>query len=692
MSYFNQILDGNIPINVIESIQGFQNSNQEYMLTNDIEHYKLNETITDDLGKYIVNNHEIMSSPYSAYITASLENNRQKVGVGLMNILKISTTEALMNSKTNLIKISKMSDKLSKQDSKLISDTVKKVSNDLSQSIVNIINGLSMDTYMKELLIHIIHLTGITGKNEQTIESSRKQIIMIMELHHQFKTHKSIDILTSLKIKLTPGNLKNCNHELSESCVFDDTFLFKFASGLMTTIEHILSSIMNAAKYDRICEFYAFSVELSNQLANFNANDNANDNDNDHDHDNHNDNDNDNPKTNVIEHFSKTRTLNKSTYNYIEQINKNIDQNKVIEGMSKIINKSINNVVNKNSTELLRIIALSNTMNITGATGASFSFNNIDQSVNVDSKIESIFVQNTSLKIQNDISNEIENNIDIATKQYTENIRQTYKSTTDNSEKNSNQSGLYDMFDVIGLAKDTVTAIGKIGSRPKKNIEYTENIENVQKKLIEDFNLDQSFKYNNVNDVSTIFENLLKSESISKCVVQSKILNTVNLSDIKVDGPINIENVKQIAIVTDVMNCIFTQTVLYDISNKLVNNFDNLIKVMIENIDKKLTNDTIIDVKNTTIAVDKTAKGILQGVGGIYKGMGQGVGSAVKGTGQGVGSATKGSGQGIGAIFNSLNGPLGIILIVCILGGFMYFMINDDYNSGGITFVNARSP
>lgn len=403
MSYFNQILGGNIPITVIQSIEGFQ---QDYMLNKEFKHYQIIEGMSNDLGNYPVNGHKLMSSPYSEYVTASLEMDRQKVGSGLMGILKIATNEALTISKDNLIKILKMDYKLSEQDSKLINDTVNKISFDLAQSIINIINKLSMNKPMKDLLINAMHLTGVTSKNKQEMDAFKKEIIMIMELHHNFKTYKNIDVVSSLKLKITPENLKKCGAELVRDCIFDDEFLFKFTTTLMTVLEHVLGSIMNASKNDKVCEFYAFSVELANQLSNAT-----------------------NIKTKGVENFvdagNSTKLGDSSKIKDLKEINRTMDQSKAIKGMASMISNVINDVASKNSADLVRTIAASNKLIISGAKGSSFSFKNISQTAKVDTKIEAEFVQKITTKIQNEIANKIKDNIDTATKQFDKDVKKT---------------------------------------------------------------------------------------------------------------------------------------------------------------------------------------------------------------------------------------------------------------------------
>ena len=667
MSYFNQILGGNIPITVIQSIEGFQ---QDYMLNKELAHYQLNEGMANDLGNYPVNGRKIMSSPYGAYVAASLEMDRQKVGTGLIHILKSASTEALMISRDNLIKISKMGEKLSEQDSKLVADTVKKVSVDLAQSIVKIINGLSMDKTMKELLVHTMHLTGVTSKNKQEMEASRKQIVMIMELHHHFKTRKEIDVLTSLKLKLTPENLKKCNAELARGCIFDDEFLFKFATALMTSLEHVLGSIMNAAKYDKVCEFYAFSVELANQLSK------AAD-----------------IKPKVVENFldagNSTKLTDSTKIKDLKEINKNIDQSKVIKGMSKMLSDVVNDVVSKNSAELMRTIAVSNKIAISGAKGASFSFKKITQSVQMETKVEADFAQKVTTKIQNEIANKIKDNIDSATKQFDKDVK---KSVVD--EKSGTTIGGV-IGDVVGalasVGNKALDTVGKVLSLSAGNSMEQTTTKDISQEMKDTFNLNQSFKYEKNDEAKNAISNVLKAENLSKCAADSKMANEIDLGKIDVSGPIEISEVKQEAIVKDIMKCAFNQEIMNEIASKVVNDYDKLIKAMIENVNDKLTDEQKTAVQGDIYAIGTAGAAVLEGAGKAIESTGkaakdlgeglstaaQGAGKGIESVGKGISTAAEGVGAGIGNVLGSLTAPLivGAVILALILIGYVMFKV-----------------
>lgn len=681
MSYFNQILGGNIPITVIQSIEGFQ---QDYMLNKELVRYQLNEGMANDLGNYPVDGNKVMSSPYGAYVAASLEMDRQKVGTGLLSILKSASTEALMISRDNLIKISNLEEKLSEQDSKLVADTVKKVSADLAQSIVKMINGLSMDKTMKELLVHTMHLTGVTSKNKQEMEVSRKQIVMIMELPHNFKTRREIDVLTSLKLKLTPENLKKCGPELAYECILDDEFLYKFATGLMTSLEHVLGSVMNSVKYDKVCEFYAFSVELANQLSKAV-----------------------NIKPQLKETFldagNSTKLSDSTIIKDLKEINKNIDQSKVMKGMSKIISDVVNDVVSKNSTDLMRTIAVSNKIAISGAKGGSFSMKNITQSIKAETSVQADFAQKVSTKIQNEIANKIKDNIDSATKQFD---KDTKKSVTD--EKLGTTIGGM-VGDVVGalasVGNKAFDTVGKVLTLSVGNSMEQTTSKDISQEMKDTFNLNQSFNYEKNDEAKTAISNVLKTENLSKCAADSKLANEIDLGKIDVSGPIEISEVNQEAVVKDVMKCAFNQEVINDIASKVVNDFDKLIKAMIENVNDKLTDELKTKVQGDIYAIGTAGVAVLEGAGKAIESTGKGIstvaeglGKGIESVGKGVSTAAEGVGAGIGSILSGLTAPLivGAVILALLLIGYVMFKVlgapslNDEGVPGASEAIGSK--
>lgn len=621
MSYFDQILDGSVPINVI---QAMESNPQNYMLNKDFKHYKLHENNND------IDEHILTNSSYSAYVKSSLEMDRTKVGSGLMNILKSALADAFRINNNNL--------KLAESGNEISTKDANKFASDFGNSIINSISNLSMDNKMKDLLTHTLHITGVTNKSNEDIEDSRKHVSILMELPQNFKTHKELDIVTILMSKLSHDNLKKCSNNLSSECVFDNDFLVKLTAALMNSMEHVLGLIMNEVKHDKVCEFYAFSVELANQLSNVSNK----------------------PKTveTLIDAGNSTKLSDSTKIKDLKEINKKIDQSKVIKGTAKMISDVVNDVVSKNSADLMRSIAVSNKITLSGGKGTSFNFSNIKQSGAIDTKVKSEFVQKVTTKIQNEIANKIKDNIDSATKQFDKDVK---KSVID-EKKGTNLS---ELVSTVGEAwGKTMETVGKVLSNEFGNSMEQTTSKDISQEMKDTFDLNQSFKYEKNDDAKNAISNVLKVENLSKCAADSKLANEVELSNIDVTGPININNVNQEAIVKDVMECAFNQEVVNDIATKVVNDFDKLIKAMIENVNDKLTDEQKTAVQGDIYAVGTAGSAILESAG-----------NAIEKTGSGIGKAAEGVGSGIAKALMGLVAPLivGAVVIVLLIIGYIMF-------------------
>ena len=162
---------------------------------------------------------------------------------------------------------------------------------------------------------------------------------------------------------------------------------------------------------------------------------------------------------------------------------------------------------------------------------------------------------------------------------------------------------------------------------------------------------------------------------------------------------------KQEAVIKSVMKCLFNQSVLNDISNKIVNSQEKLVKQLIENVNDKLSETEKKKVEgdiyaagtaaagiiaSAGTAVSDAAKGVGEGVGTAAKGVGEGVGTAAKGVGEGIGTAAKGVGEGVGSalegvgkgLLGPLQGPLMIGAAIAGVGLVIFLIMKFRKASG----------
>ena len=685
MSYFDQILGGSIPLNVIESLKGFQN---DFRLNNQYKHLQLNEEMVNEVGNAPLNMTKLFDSPYGSHIKASLELDREKVLMGIYKLLDVASNDALNRNRNELSALTSLTN-TKEEDKKVINKVINQFCADLSNSIILLMNDIKMDEQMKIILINIVHLTGITNKSIEELRDIEKKITLLLELPQDFKNKTRIHICETLKQILTPENIKKCEKDLIRKCIFDNQFLLNLSHVLVQSLENILGNIMNLTKYDRICYFYAFSVELSNAIANTTLSEPKS------------------PKsplpkkidtkigakidakTRVIENFGVSignTDINVDTTKIkdIKEIEKNIDQSKVISGMNKMLSNAINNAASKNQADLLKAIAASNKINIGKVRGSEFVFDNISQSAKVDTTTEASFVQKIANKVINDVSVSLKQQVDMVQKESIKDMNKTSIDEKIGSSVGDVLTGIAGVWgQTVGKLADAAADIlsVNIGNKTEKRTE-----KDITQQLKDKFNLNQSFQFRDDNDIVNKLENLLKSENLAKCAEDTKAGNEVNFGEIDVTGPVRISNVKQEAVVTSVMKCIFNQDVMNDISNKMINSQEKLIKQLIENVNDKLTDTQKKQIQGDMYAAGTAASAMISSAGTAAKdlgsgiseasqGLGKGISDASQGVGKGVGSAAEGVGKGIGSVLGGLTAPLivGAIILVLLIIGYIIF-------------------
>ncbi len=726
MSYFSKILDGNIPLSVVESIQGLQ----ENIRLNQTAHVYKIEHMSNEIGNYPIDYESLLNSPYGKHIQTSLELNHEKVLLGTKQLLTNVLKDVYARNKVGLSK--------AVENKQVTKNLVNQVSYDLANSVIISFSELKVNEYMKELLLNIIHLTGITNKTALEMDDIEKKTSLLLELHNHYNSGVKVNIMEILNNQLTINNMMNCGSEMSFECVFDNSFINNLSIKFFNSLESILSNTMKSAKHDKVSYFYLFSVELSNALVNnipisqgklvenfgfmrssnrntglmassnrntglmassnrntgLMASSNRNNGLIDNvttttNIENRNEsifknisniisstNSGNNIKPKYIEGFgitagNKDSTLDSTKIKDLKEIEKNIDQSKVLKGMTKMISSAVNNAVSKNQADLLRSIAASNKINLKNAKGTSFTFTKIKQSTTIDSNVQATFVQKIQNKIINDISNSLKEQIDIAQK---ESMKEMNKTAIDEKQSTSVGDVLAGVANVIGQTVGTVAnAAASMVSINAGNTTEKKTEKEITQELKDKFNLNQSFQYQKDDDVENKLENLLKSENLSKCANDTKSANDIDLGEIDVTGPITISEITQEQVVKDIMSCVFNQEVINDIASKMLNSQDKLIKQLIENVSDKLSDVEKKIIQGDIYAAGTAGSAILASAG-----------SAAKDIGQGVATGAKGIGEGIGEAFSGLIKPLivaGVVLVVLIIGFMILKSMMNSSNS-----------
>jgi hypothetical protein len=321
---------------------------------------------------------------------------------------------------------------------------------------------------------------------------------------------------------------------------------------------------------------------------------------------------------------------NKKKMEEISEMEKKIDQSKVIEGMGSFVTKAVNKAASSNKADLMKTLSASNRLNIGSAksSGGGFTLSGISQTIDIKSKTDGAFVQKIANKITTDISNTMKEEIATSSKQLTEDLKKS---------KEDIKAGT-NIGDIANTVGDTVKGLGesfaKMMSASVGNSMNDEKSEESMKSLKEKFNLNQSFNQKNKKDVAGDFASALSSENLAKCANEAAGKNDMDIGKVDVKGDIVISNIKQEALINDTMNCAFNQEVTNEIATKMISNFDNMVKEMIENVDKKLSDTQVAKIQGDIYAGGVAAAMALSAAGEAASTAAQGAGKGLESTGK----------------------------------------------------------
>jgi hypothetical protein len=383
--------------------------------------------------------------------------------------------------------------------------------------------------------------------------------------------------------------------------------------------------------------------------------------------------------------IGNTKSTDKSTKDTnISDVEKNIDNSKVIKGMSSMLSKSIKSATSSNTAALQQAIKAANDLDITGITSTDGSVNisNINQKISVETQTKMDAVQKIANKVVTDISN-------VMTKNITDMAKNSTTDTSTTKEKESQGTNVGQTLGNIASAAGGVVnnLVDKAADVLSMNIgNSTSDKSSAEKtKIMKDkYNLNDSFKHDSSNEVKNDLQTLLSSQNLANAAKEVAAANKLKIGNVKAKGDINVSDINQEVDVKDVMEAIFKQEVLNEISEKIMNQQDEMIKKISDNRSDKLTQVEKDKQNGDLQAAGVAAKAILQGAGEAVKDVGTGISTAAKGAGEGIGTAAKGVGQGISTAAEGVGQGIGNILakgtvlwivlaIVGLIGAFGYY-------------------
>jgi hypothetical protein len=664
MNYYNKVLDGNIPLGIMELITNQNNYQFKDQYKDQYSYYQIKKNISnvsqsDDLD---INN--IMKSKWAPFVNKSVTLNRNKILAGITNILSNSLKIAIEKNKNEVIKIGLLSDSVQ------IQTIIKLVAKTFGEQFLLLIKAFKINNHLSDLHIKLVHLAGLTNLSNEEINNIATKIGLELELSTSFKINTILNVVYLLSNILTPEIIKSkaevCRNNSFYDCLFNELYISELSEIILSIWESILENIITLSTYKHIINIYAFSIDfadalyLQSKIQNKNVNKN-------------------------IEHFgqsfgNKTKIKNDKRTTDITNITDDIDQSKVISGAASLLSSAITNAVNKNSSDLLRTIAVSNNLSVKNAAGTSFIMKGIDQSSTISQQTDANFVQQTSNKVINDISNIINEQIDSASKQLSSDLKKALIN------ENSGSS----LENMVG----TYTDIFKISAG---NSTKSTTTEDNRKELIKNYKLKDTFNLDQNKDVNTQLNNILSTDNLSKCAANTTSTNSIDLNSINVTGPINISDITQNSIVNDVMKCAFTQTIITEIATKIINDYENNIKLMLENIDEKLDLTQSQKVQGDILAAGTAGAAICESVGiagaklidsggtasaKVIDSAGTAGSKVIDSTGTAGSKVIDSTGSAIGSVMGGMGLPL-IIGLVLLGGYYLWSRTQDDGGGDG---------
>ena len=308
---------------------------------------------------------------------------------------------------------------------------------------------------------------------------------------------------------------------------------------------------------------------------------------------------------NIKEHFAfDNTTINDSTkIKKSFETNNKIDRSMLVESVTKLVNNVSSDVVQKNSASAASAVGASNTLWLSNVKCDDVTISGVRQNAQAVSQTSVKSSQSNQSKISNDISTSIDKTIekvgstDVAAieGENTKKLNEFMKATPG-----------YDPDKALKLAGECPGGgLFSLGNSCAVNSSY-ELDASVKNAL----DLDESFKINDTDDISTDIKTKLEQANFASCSASASASNQILLQDITCDSmaamnkaqqledptkPINkakrgrleISDIEQQAVGKLYMTCVFDQKNVSDIANKMVTKVAKKYNQIYDAIEKK---------------------------------------------------------------------------------------------------------
>lgn len=373
-------------------------------------------------------------------------------------------------------------------------------------------------------------------------------------------------------------------------------------------------------------------------------------------------------RTKIIENFgvsigNKNSQSDSTIVKDTKKIQETIDENTVIKGCASLLTNVLTSVAAKNEQNLVRLFSASNRIDISGVKGKNFSLTKMNQTTTISLEQSEEINQQISTKLMQDINNTLKSEIDTMV-----NDKRERESSEDNLTQQATNLGstLESLASTVG---DTASKLLDVSIGNSTDIDKSVEINtefNKEMKLEKNFTLEKD------DSIASQLENQLSMENISNAIQETKSGNELELSNLDTSGDVKIFNVEQKAAIDAVLANIFDQTILTEISTKIVTMYDKNVSNMIISADKEAVSTSTASTSGDLFAAGVAGKQVLQGAGEAAKGIGYATANVAEETGEAVSEAAQGFGKGVATALRAMAIPLLIGGLVLVLVGIIY--------------------
>jgi hypothetical protein len=302
---------------------------------------------------------------------------------------------------------------------------------------------------------------------------------------------------------------------------------------------------------------------------------------------------------NIKENFALVSGGNNTSINDSTKIKKSfetndkIDRSMLVTSVTKLVNNVSSDVVQKNSSNAASAVGASNTVWISNIKCDNVTISGIKQKSQADNTTVVKASQTNQSKISNDISTSIDKTIEKVGG--TDLAALEAENTKKLNEFMQAKPG-YDPDKALKLAGACPGEGGGLFSVANDcKVDSSYELDATVKQALD---LDESFKINDTDDISTEIKTKLEQSNFASCTANASASNQIVLQDISCDamnamnkskgkGSISLTDFEQEAIGKLYMTCVFDQTNVSDIANKMVTKIAKKYNQIYDAIEKK---------------------------------------------------------------------------------------------------------